>query len=58
MARLATAFAWVDPEVAPAPPRPPPVDLGEDDGLTPELRAMLRDEFGVDDEDLLDFAKS
>lgn len=69
VARLAQAFPWVRPE-------PPPVaecgtrrtvaealaeDLGEDT-LSPELRELLKDEFGVDvdaeDDELLDFIKS
>jgi hypothetical protein len=57
VARLARAFPWVRPE----PPSPMPTEAAaapaEDDGLTPELRALLRDEFGVDDADLEAFTK-
>jgi hypothetical protein len=63
IARLAAAFPWVRAE-APTVDAAPEDDgahdgpSAADDGLTPELRAMLREEFGVDDDDLLDFMKS
>lgn len=59
LALLARAFPWVRAEAPPAPPRAaaPEADRDEDDGLTPELRALLRDEFGVDDADLQEFMK-
>ncbi|MDP2308328.1 MAG: hypothetical protein Q8P18_20075 [Pseudomonadota bacterium] len=69
IARLARAFPWVRPE----PPAAAACgarrtvaqalaeDLGED-SLSPELRDLLKDEFGVDvdaeDDPLLDFMKS
>ncbi|MDP2315653.1 MAG: hypothetical protein Q8P41_22335 [Pseudomonadota bacterium] len=70
--RLARAFPWVRPD--PPPPTAPcgarrtvaealAAELGEDT-LSPELRDLLKDEFGVDvdaeeeEDDILDFIKS
>lgn len=59
VAQLAAAFPWVRPA---APPR---AECGaveadepgfpEDDGIAPELRQLLREEFGVDDADMKEF---
>lgn len=58
--RLARAFPWVRPEVVPAAPKAAADAHVVDDGIPPELREMLKDEFGIDvdafDDDL-DFAK-
>ncbi len=62
--RLANAFPWVRPEPPPATPKAARtcVDLPSDeDPLSPELRALLKEEFGVDvdnDDELMDLMKS